>query len=910
MNGNITKESVRKDILWMHDAGIAGFHCFDAGNTNVQIVEDRKFYMSDGWKEIFNYAMDLADSLGMEVAIASSPGWSITGGPWVSEEDAQKKLVWREMTIEGGQHYTDTLPAPFVHCGPYQEARQYKDDRYEFYRDMSVVAVKCPAQDTARILYSKVKAGFEMDYKVSDHYPTPPTEDCTSVDDVIDITAFYKDGILDWDVPEGKWKVFRFGYNLLGRVNGPASPEATGLEVDKLNPDAVRRYYDNYFAMYQDATGNRLGKSIKYLMIDSYESGKATWTDDMEEQFLKRRGYSLRPWLPVLTGQIIGSSQQSERFLFDWRQTLGELFTESHYDSVNDILKEYGMKRYTESHEERTAFTGDGMMVKRNADIPMSAFWVRYRAGWHSSYPGSDADLRESSSVAHIYGQNVCSAESFTTNGKIGKWDGFGAYQCYPGNLKPVADAAMAQGLNRFIIHSCVHQPCDGVFPGLGLGPYGQWFNRHDTWAGEAKAWTDYLSRCCYMLQQGRFVADIAYFYGEDKNITGRFYDERVQIPDGWNYDFVNADVLLNVFRIKKKGLETPSGMRYRILVVDKEVKYMSFPVLKRIAKMARKGVLICGPRPQGCANLNADDKAFAKLVAKVWDRGRKNVFEDGDIANALLSGGIAKDVAQFDIQGSECPCDSVDFVHRTLRNGEIYWVSNNSATSRDIDFSLRTSNLKPQVWDPEYAATREVSYWIENGRTRVRLHMNPDQSLFIVLLDKAEEESQHVPDLKEEPVSELSGPWNVRFQEGRGAPEEATFDELVSFTESKVPGIRYFSGTATYSSNFNFKKEEADGYELDLGAVGNIARVVLNGKDLGLLWHAPYRADVSDAILDGENTIEVKVINSWANRLIGDEQPGVGKRITFTATQFYEAGSPLVPSGLMGPVKVLKISK
>lgn len=914
MNGNITKDGIRKDLVWMQNSGIAGVFLFDAGISSIpQVVEERLPYMSEGWKDAFRYASSLADSLGIRLSIASSPGWSVTGGPWVSPEDAQKKLVWSILEIEGGpgaqdSRYCGELPAPPDVAGQYLDEPAFPNDpdRYRYYKDLYVIAVKAPAKDTARIVRSEVKAGFKMDYTVSDHFPTPETNDVTAAADVIDLTGSYSDGILTWNVPEGKWKIFRFGYSLIGHVNGPATPEATGLEVDKLDREAVRRYYDNYFNYFGSALpdgGEKPSDALKghiyALQIDSYESGKGTWTPKMEEEFLSRRGYQLRPWLPVLAGQIIGSAGMSERFLFDWRQTLGELLAENHYDSVNDIVHPMGMLRFSEAHEERTAFTGDGMMVKRSADVPMSAFWVRYRAGWYSSYPTSDADVRESSSVAHIYGQNVCAAESFTTNGKIGKWDGFGAYQCHPGNLKPVADMAMACGLNRFVMHSSVHQPSDDRIPGLGLGTYGQWFNRHDTWANEAKIWTDYLSRSCFMLRQGRYAADIAYFYGEDKNITGRFMDERVNIPDGYNFDFVNGDIILNVLKIKGRSLVTGSGMKYRMLRIDPEVRYISMPVLRRIAEFARAGVAICGPRPERCANLMADDEEFEQLADEIW--AMPNVV-DGDLAASLSAAGIPEDVKGLP--------DSVKFIHRRIPGGDIYWIANISASPRKFKVSLNAKAAKAEIWHADTGLREGASTERCDGGTSVSLDMVRDDAQFIVLYRnpfiRTAAPGKKGPALE---AGIVEGPWEVTFQEGRGAPETAVYDSLASFTGSSDPGIRYFSGKAVYRTSFSCTADGSseDKVWIDLGDVRNMARVRLNGTDIGLAWKYPYVLDTKGALLDGRNELEVTVINSWANRLIGDEQPGTEKRITYTAVQFYTADSPLVPSGLLGPVRILR---
>ena len=902
MNGNVTCDGIRKDLVWMHDVGIGGVFLFDAGNFRGQIVPQRLPYMSEGWKDAFRYSLELCDSLGMSMSLASSPGWSITGGPWVCEDDAQKKIVWSICELEGGTVFEGPLPEFPSVAGPYQEEMKYPatPDRYRYSRDVCVVAVRKPVCDTARIVESEVKAGFRMNYKIADNFPTPPTADCTALGDVIDLTADYSDGILRWTAPEGGvWKIYRFGCSLLGHVNGPATPESTGLEVDKLDKGAVARYYDNYLSMFAraidpEAEGPEALKGrISSMVIDSYESGKATWTPAMEREFEARRGYALRLWLPVLTGQIIGSAEQSERFLFDWRQTLGELIAEAHYDGANDILHPLGIARYNEAHEERTSFTGDGMMVKRSADVPMSAFWVRFNAGWYSSYPTSEADVRECSSVAHIYGQNVCAAESFTTNGFPGKWDGFGAYRCHPGNLKRVADAALACGLNKFVIHSSVHQPCDDVVPGLGLDRYGQWFNRHDTWATEAGPWIAYLTRSSSMLRAGRHVADIAYFYGEDRNITARFMHERPQIPAGWNFDYVNADILLNVFKIKGGRLVTASGMNYAVLRIDPQVKRMSLPVLERIAQFARAGVTIIGPKPEGPANLKADRTLFSALADEVW--ALPNV-SDGNFDPCLA--GIAPDVLDLP--------DSAFFVHRSVEGGDLYWIANNCSREREFTVSLRCKAASAEIWHPDSGVREKACFKGADGRTQVTLRLSPDDAQFLVLSRKDCATDAQEPFIPAESAVALSleGEWKVEFQQGRGAPERASL-EAGSWTESACEGIRYFSGRAAYSRSFEFRPGQGCRYFLDLGDVCNMAHVYLNGRDLGLLWKKPYRVEITDALECGGNDLRVEVINSWANRLIGDEQPGASRTLTYTVIPFYSASSPLPPSGLLGPVRV-----
>ena len=843
MNGNVTKESIRKDLLWMHDIGLSGFFLFDAAYSTPQVVDTLLPYMSEGWKDAFRYAVALADSLGLEVGIASSPGWSLTGGPWVSEDDAQKKLIWSVTPVCGHYHGALPLPSSTVSSGLFHAVPQQEGIVRHYLKEIRVLAVK--------------------------RGPEP---------EVRDISSSFSDGILDWTAPEGNWMVYRFAYTLIGTTNGPAPPEATGLEVDKLDAGAVRRYWENYLGLYRETLGRDLGPgAISNIDIDSYESGKGTWTLRMEEEFEKRRGYSMALWLPAIAGEKTGTDEERERFLFDWRQTLGELLAENHYDLATEIFHSQGIRRYSESHEERRSFTGDGMMVKRTADVPQGAFWVRFRAGVYATMPHMEADLRESSSVAHIYGQNLCAAEAFTTNGRPGKWDGWWAYQCHPGKLKPVADAAMAEGLNRFVIHTCVHQPSEKFKPGLGLGPYGQWFNRHDTWASEARPWIDYISRSCFLLSQGRFVADIAYLYGEDTNLTQRFAQERPGIPAGWNYDFVNGDALVNALEIKDGSMVSKSGASYRMLVIDSQIERMSDAVAARIEAIREAGIPVCDLR------------------------------EGGKMISALEKEGIRADV-------SNVP-DSVAFVHRKLSGGEIYWIANICSRPRNMTLGLRDYRsdgpMEPKVWRADRGTVEEVSYRVDEGRMFVDLQLERDDAVFVVLQGKAKHKS-FVASTKM-PVTEellLSSDWTVHFVPAISPEKTAdyNFDRLYAWNESRDPFIRFFSGTATYRTSFRWSPDGGTAEAvLDLGQVFNMAHVYVNGKDLGLLWKEPYKMDISEAIVEGDNTLEIKVTNSWGNQLIGDSALPMEERAARTSWEFYSPDDPLPTSGLLGPIRILR---
>ncbi len=1050
MSGNITKEGIKADLEWMKRTGIAGFQNFDAGLDTPQIVKKRLVFMTPAWKDAFKYTATLADRLGLEMAIAGSPGWSESGGPWVTPAQAMKKYVWSETRLEGGRPFSGVLPKPPSVTGPYQNIPRGQDwfgaaktALPQFYADSAVIAFPIAGDDltlaeigpkvtssggdislsgltdgdfskaallpaapagekawiqfefdlprtiggltqwirrddrrgrfgdpelessengkdfrpvvsvpggavtvafspvTARFFRFSIptlpeqagapetpqekpagpegsqvaelilhtitpvnrfqdKAAFDATIDLySMATPSVPDGDAVRRADVVDLTSRMRaDGRLDWTPPPGRWTVLRFGYSLTGARNSPASPEATGLEVDKLDRAHVKAYFDAYLDLYKKATGGLMGKrGLQYVVTDSWEAGVANWTDRMFVEFAKRRGYEMRPWLPVLAGRIVDSAAASDRFLWDFRKTLSDLTAENHYDQLTDILRARGMGRYTESHEGGRAFIGDGMEVKRLADIPMSATWLVKPGQASLQY---DADIHESASVAHIYGQNLVAAESLTVyrNG----W----AYS--PETLKSTADRMMTNGLNRFIIHTSVHQPVDDKIPGLGLGPFGQWFTRHETWAEMAKPWTTYLSRSSFMLQQGRFVADIAYFYGEDSNVTALFGAKMPDIPAGYRLDFVNADALLSRLSVAAGRIVTDTGMSYRLLALDPNSRHMSLAVLRKIRDLAGAGAVIVGPKPIDSPSLADDQAEFHASADALWGTGtgKVKVFGDRTIAQALAAIGAAPDFAYTKPQ----PDSELAFVHRSLPEGDLYWVVNRNTRVETLEASFRVTGKAPELWHAGTGVAEPASYLIANGRTIVPLRLEPDDAVFVVFRKAAATPARALPEPVETDLMTIGGAWDVAFQAGRGAPEKVRLDSLISWSDSPDPGVKYFSGTGAYTKTVDAPTDwfkPGARYWLDLGDVKNLAEVSVNGQSLGVVWKNPFRVDVTPALKAGANTLEIKVANLWVNRLIGDKQPGATKTYTYTAVEFYKADSPLLRSGLLGPVRIVR---
>jgi hypothetical protein len=738
--------------------------------------------------------------------------------------------------------------------------------------------------------------------------PDVPVAAVIAPADVIDLTGrMDAEGRLSWTPPPGRWRVLRFGYSLTGANNGPASAEATGLEVDKLNREAVRGYLDHYLDLYQNASKGLMGEhGVQFVVTDSWEAGAQNWSGDLFTEFKQRRGYDMHPWMPVLAGRVVQSAEGSDRFLWDFRETLSELVVQNHYEQVAQSLQQRGMGLYSESHESGRAFIGDGMSVKRRATVPMGAMWTQM-PGVNGELFGYDADIRESASVAHIYGQNLVAGESMTAAS--------GAWGWSPEDLKPTADQELAMGLNRFVIHTSVHQPLIDKPPGLALGPFGQWFTRNETWAEQASPWIRYLARCSYLLQQGQFVADVGYFYGEDSNVTALFAAKAPNVPSGYNFDFINADTLLTALQVEDGSITTPGGVRYRVLALDPNAQQMSLPVLRRLAELVSAGALIAGERPLATPSLADDPQEFSRLVTALWgsadgkhEYGKGAVFSGQALEAVLQSLGITPDFRVEAQSGTD-----LRFVHRRLSGGEIYFVDNRQSQVAQSTISLRVEGKVPELWHADTGAREPISYRMDSGRTQVPLTLEAHETAFVVFRESTSIAERTLPATAQTIVRTVANSWQLQFPSGRGAPTEPRATSLISWSDDSDKGIRYFSGTATYTTALTAPPNwfaAADRLWLDLGNVKNIAQVRVNGRDLGIVWKAPFRLDVTKALKPGTNRLEVKVTNLWVNRLIGDAQPDTADKYTSTTQAFYKADSPLLPSGLLGPVRVLRDSQ
>lgn len=1068
MNGNISTDGIEKDLDWMKRVGIGGVQNFDANLSTPQIVDKRLVYMTEEWKLAFRHAVSIAARNGMEFAIAASPGWSVTGGPWVKPEDGMKKIVWSETVVPGGKRFTGKLnaiptnigsfqdlarrnrrgeriaqderppsasgaigvfavpvtaaplPQPIVRSalGPVADAQHLTDHDLETVVTIdnglatgafpSVIHLDYPQVVTvrsARLFLHNAKARFRNPiYEPQLHalvdgdwrtlakiplstapttvsfpatsarrfrvvftpnpepplpglgdgvpgaenrgrLPAPPPATFAIADlrlsgemrlnraeekanfaigrafypiwdnskapgiarsDIVDLTDRMRaDGTIDWTPPAGRdWRVLRMGWSLTGEENHPASPEATGLEVDKFDEDAVRRYIETYFAMYRDAVGADLfGKrGISAVLTDSIEVGASNWTPDMLGEFKARRGYDARPWLPALLGHVIDTPDATERFLYDYRQTLADLMADAHYGTVAKVAHENDLKVYGEALENGRPILGDDMAMRARADVPMAAMWM-FNPG-ELPRPALVGDIKGAASVAKIYGQNVVAAESLTA--VLAPWGHA------PADLKYVMDFEFALGVNRPVIHTSAHQPSDDKVPGLSLGSVGQYFNRHDTWADMAKPWVDYMARSSFLLQQGHGHADIAYFYGEETPIAQQFETEVPDhLPVRFGYDFVNAAVLADRLTVEAGDLvvKAPGAGRYRALFLGGTSQRMTLSTLRRIADLAEAGALVIGERPSGSPNLSDDNSAFQALADRLWRGGAETRVGKGRVVRgtdpdmALLAAGVPAD---FDYAKPQ-PDSRLLFAHRRLADGDIYFVSNRQSRAERIEARFAVTGKRPELWNAVTGSVTPLSYRIDGQQTVVPLDLGSQEAAFVVFREPTRVRASTVKAPPLRMLATLDLPWQVSFQTGRGAPEAVEMATLSPLQTHAEQGIRYFSGTATYRSSFSLPRGHKAGAPLsiDLGKVGDVAEVIVNGRSAGIVWLSPYRIDIGHLVRTGDNSIEIKVANLWTNRLIGDKQPGA-KPVAFVAAPTYFPDAPLRPSGLIGPVTLI----
>ena len=696
MNGNVTKEGITCDFEALAKAGIGGVQMFDAG---CAIPPGPLKFNSDDWFDMFAHAHKEAKRLGLEICIPNCSGWSSSGGPWNPPANGMKVIRFTETAAKGPSRFSGVLP------------REKKDNG--FYDDIAVLAYPTP-KGKAKLSNLPEKM-FASRGNVKRDTKSVAKDALVAKDAVIDLTSkMKKDGSLEWDVPAGDWTILRIGYICNGRCNHPASEKGRGLEVDKLSASAMDYHFEQYVTRLCKTLGIEPGKigetGFNNILVDSYEVGMQNWTQGFDKTFEKRMGYSLTRYLPVFAGHIVGSVEESERFLEDFRRVVADLFAENYAGRLTELCHQHGLLCSIEPYGNCPA---DDLQYGQDIDIPMAEYWSTAARGAHHS--GGIGNSRLAATLAHVWGRRYAATESFTASpGPGGRW------LTTPYSIKAQGDKVFAAGINRIIYHRFTHQPWPGnkYVPGMTMGRWGMHLDRTQTWWPLAGDWFRYQTRCQWMLQEGTFAADVLFWCGEAVPLGGT--DTR--LPAGYDYDYCATKAFMGL-KVVNGRVVTPGGVSYALLVLPK-TDTMSEACVKKVGELLAAGAKISSvSRPVRAPGLRGWKKnGYKGLVDSVWTKGviAKNA------ADAIAELGIAPDFTTATPDAS--------WIHRRSADADWYFVALDNAAPTKFEASFRQTGRVPEVWNAETGCIRDASAWREeNGRTIVSLDYKISGSSFVV---------------------------------------------------------------------------------------------------------------------------------------------------------------------------------
>jgi hypothetical protein len=749
---------------------------------------------------------------------------------------------------------------------------------------------------------------------VWDGQPAPTdgsTVDSTQVLDLSD--KMDARGKLSWDAPPGRWIVMRCGMIPIGTQCAPSSPESRGLEVDKMNRVHIRSLFDGMVGEFLRRTPADERKALKYVIADSYETGPQNWTDGLVAKFEQRFDYSPVRFLPCLNGRVVDSPAVSTRFLWDWRRLVAESIAQDYVGGLREVCAENGLTLWLENYGH-WGFPSEFLFYGSQTDQVGGEFW-------ESNDPMDNVECRAAASCSHIYGRSDVYAEAFTSNRN---------FKQSPASIKSWCDWVYGTGVNHLILHVNIHQP-DEKAPGI-IQWFGTAFNRHNTWFEQSKTFIDYTRRCSVMLKSGRPVADVAYYIGESAPaMQGPRHPE---LPDGYDFDYINSDVLIHRAKVERGRIILPGGASYAVLVLPPQ-QVMRPEVVEAISHLVHAGATVIGPQPTSSPSLHnypACDEQVRRLCEELWSEvdgksikqriaGKGRIVDGLTLTDVLSELGVARDV---DVMGGGnllCAAagagmigvgdkGGIVFKHRSLEDSEIYFLANTSEKPATFTASLRCSSRKPWLWNAVHGTIVEATAFTQkDGRTLLPLHLDASESIFVVFNGAASQDAQgtadsNTPDYRA--IATLNRKWTVRFH-GQNAPAEIVFDQLSDWSKHKDPTIRNYAGTAEYEKSLTLTGlETGKPVILELGQVGVIATVVVNGKKAGTVWTTPWEIDITPFVIPGKNNLSIRVANTWNNRLIADATEPEDQRQSYVSQPYrFKPTDPLHTGGLLGPVRL-----
>ena len=962
LNGHTDTATITSDLEAMKEHGYGGAILMDADgsgqNGNVRVAAGPTFG-SSAWQALFLHALKEANRLGLEISLTIQSGWNV-GGPSVTAAQSAKLLTWSRQIVHGPHNGVLKLDTPPQKNGFYRDIAVLA---YPLHHGVALAGDATHGNDRKPIRDLRKKAVFIEDggslpdtWPLLGDYPSVHGEADIHLREVQDLTGeLSPQGIINWNMPTGTWEIVRIGYTSSNAKVSTGSGNWQGLAIDYLDHKALDNYWNTNVQPLLTAAKPYLGKSLKYVYTDSWEVGGVNWTGRFREEFKANHGYDVVPYLPIVIGRIIEDRETTDRFLNDFRRTIANLVLNEHYKEFGRLAARNSLGFHPESGGPHGAPV-DALETLGASTFPQSEFWAPSKI--HRTTDGDRFFIKEASSAAHIYGKTLVLAEGMTSIGP--QWEES------PGiDLKPAFDQAVCAGLNRLVWHTFTSSPKNTGLPGQEYFA-GTHFNPKVTWWRDGKSFIDYIRRVSYMMQQGTPVSDVLYYYGDHApNFVQLKAADPAHVLPGYDYDVTDEQVLTTRLKVQGHRLVLPNGTSYAELVMP-SVSNISYPALQAIGRLAKTGATIVGQKPTHLTGLpiGADtDKRILALADSIWGAcdgtsitsrnvGTGKIICTPSSRRTLLDAGVKPDFTYMSTDAAL----SFDYVHRRFGTTDIYFVRNTRPQATWATLTFRVHGMAPEIWSAETGEIKKISIysskdehtsmamWFEPYGSRIIVFRHPAATHFVKLSRDGREVFPNEPNqnafhvinsptgwmlnsgkpgtyrftsstgqiyiarVVETQIHSVISPWVVNFSPGWGAPASVELQRLSSWTASKEAGIRYYSGTAAYTSSLDISAQEISSHHritLDLGVVRETARVTLNDREVGVLWKAPFTIDITAYAKAGPNALRVEITNLWPNRIIGDLNLPSDQRFTKTNITKFTKDSPLIPSGLLGPVRI-----
>lgn len=905
LNGYADTVRLKAELHAMKEAGIGGADIFEIGFRPEGGLPAGPAFMSEESLKTIRFAIDEATRLDIEIGLNLASSWN-AGGAWITPEHSAKSLYQSMVKVAADQ---DNIRVPFPEVA-IKDARGRplfidfaKDGKPVIRQEVAVLAIPVLKDDALLDTSSIINVSRFFD---------PLTE------------------VLNWKVPAGDWEIRRYVCSSSGEALKLPSPHSAGPIIDHFDSSATRFHFTYVIDKLKSVLGDFEDTALKNLYLASFEATGTVWTPSLSETFKSMHGYPLDKFLPQLFGAAKFDPVMTAAFKKDFDLVLSELMINNHYRKGREIANSYGLKLISEAGGPGPPLHNvpvEALKALGSLDVPRGEFWIN-----HSRYDGTpdSVDLlmlvKEIAAAAHTYQRKIAELEAFTS---------FQHWQEGPGDMRPIGDRAFMEGMNRVVVHGFTHNPGGIGYPGI-VYHAGTHYNDKVTWSAKSKPFNDYLARISHILQETQFVADVLYYYGDKVPNFVAPKNTRFAVGPGYEYEVVNTEILLRDVAFDGEFVTLPYGARFKVLALG-EIQTLDSALYQKLHVLAQQGAIITGQRPHS-PDVNA------QMVRQLWDEG---LIKTTTPLELLRSAGIAPDFDykdkgsdRLDYQHHDKPI--LEYTHYQEGSVDFYFLRNTRDTRVSRLCSFRQQGKTPELWDPVTGHVYPLKIYDDaNDGIDIPLTFEPHGSYFIVFREQQGEEhytsiesSGHPPMLDHsangiqflrpgnytllnngqksmhtQAVDSilLDGQWQVEFDPAWGGPGSVVFPALMSWTSSGDEGIKYYSGTATYTKKFSFNKGNATDVYLDLGELEEVADVWLNEQHLGITWTKPFRYKITDKIVAGENELRVEVVNAWSNRIVGDGTEG---KFTYTnvpraSRDFLWTEAPLLKSGLLGPVSI-----